>query len=179
VQKIKREGERKGWQGTLRAENQWNRHRVWTGAITDRPGLVVIETGTLAGKATSSAMERRRKTGDAGSIVHKAQVVVAQALRAIQVIGSAGVPHHKRYCSLSQHSTANMNVVVRLQARRRVQAQPHIHNNNNAGLRAAAPPLTLDRDLDRALLQKAGDQIIGSLFFPEVSLNVVVLVTFV
>jgi hypothetical protein len=72
-----------------------------------------------------------------------------------------------------------MNVVVRLQARRRVQAQPHIHNNNNAGLRAAAPPLTLDRDLDRALLQKAGDQIIGSLFFPEVSLNVVVLVTFV
>jgi hypothetical protein len=45
------------------------------------------------------------------SPLHKAQVVMAQALRATQVIGGAGIPHHKRIPQYD-HSTASMIVVV-------------------------------------------------------------------
>ena len=77
-------------------------------------------------------MERRRKAGDPES---KAQVVVAQALRAIQVIGGAGVPRHKRTASMILSAAAGPG-----------------WPNKNTGLRTAAPP----ECACRALLQKAG-----------------------
>jgi hypothetical protein len=46
----------------------------------------------------------KREARDAESTLHKVQVVVAQALRAIQVIGGAGILHHKRILQYGQHA---------------------------------------------------------------------------